>query len=147
AEAIAAQNDAQIAAFGNFFAWQSLRVCVRGGMLVASRRNRMLRKPVQQFWDDLLRRFRIRLCNDSRGLNLRHGSPARVHQKLLVAFRSRDRTFDDLRYEPQSPYRLFHTPARCIVQLRLAHDAALADLSLADFELGLDQYNHLSGGL
>ncbi len=48
---------------------------------------------------------------------------------------------------PNSRTAPLHAFAGGLVQLRIAHDAALAHLALAHFELRLDQYNHLPAGL
>src|ERR1700722_17018474 len=60
-------------------------------------------------------------------------------QELLVSLRARDGTFGDAEHRPAG---LLGQPCGdrvddFLVQFRLAHDAALADPSLADFELRL----------
>ena len=44
---------------------------------------------------------------------------------------------------PNSSHGRAHPLASGLVQLGIAHDAALADLALAHFKLRFDQYNHL----
>ena len=44
---------------------------------------------------------------------------------------------------PRFAHGAVHPLAGGLVQLGLAHDAALAHLALADFKLRFDQYNHL----
>ena len=48
---------------------------------------------------------------------------------------------------PNSRTAPLHPVAGGLVQRGIAHDAALADLALAHFELRFDQYNHLPAGL
>ena len=48
---------------------------------------------------------------------------------------------------PSSRTALVHALASGLVERRVAHDAALAHLALADFKLRFDQYNHLPAGL
>src|SRR5690242_19815447 len=69
-----------------------------------------------------------------------------IEQELLVAFRAGNRTFHDARFEAQALHRVFHARARCAMQFRRAHDAALADLAFPHFELWLDEYNHRTLG-
>ena len=49
-------------------------------------------------------------------------------------------------FESEFAARPVHPLAGGLVQLRIAHDAALADLALAHFKLRFDQYNHLPAG-
>src|SRR5689334_7097021 len=65
-----------------------------------------------------------------------------IQQEFPVPFRPQDGAIDDSRDKTQLVYGGFDTLAGGPVQDRVADDAAFADLTLADFELRLDQYNH-----
>src|SRR5438132_321552 len=65
-----------------------------------------------------------------------------IQQELFVPFRAQDRAVDDRGFEPHILRRLLHALASGAVQLRIAHDPALADLLSAYFKLRLDEYNH-----
>src|SRR5579863_8219029 len=69
---------------------------------------------------------------------------AGMKEKLPIAFSSQDRAGDDATVEPLGLDGGAHTIAGGQMQLRIAHDAALADLAAPDFELGLHQDHQFS---
>jgi hypothetical protein len=70
-----------------------------------------------------------------------------IEEKFLVPFGAGDGAFDDGGFEPVFAHSPLDPFASRPVQVRLAHDAAFANLALANLKLRFDQYNHLSGGL
>src|SRR5450756_2528337 len=70
-----------------------------------------------------------------------------IEKKLLVPFGAGDGAFDNSGLESEFAHGPFDFLASRPVQFRLANDAALAYLALADFKLRFDQYNHLAAGL
>jgi hypothetical protein len=70
-----------------------------------------------------------------------------IEEELLVPFGAEDGAVHDTGLESKYPHRAGHPFASGLVELRVANDAALANLSLPDFKLRFDQYNHLPGWL
>src|SRR5450759_1811265 len=70
-----------------------------------------------------------------------------IEEKLLVPFGAGDGAFDNSSLESRFTHGPFDFLASRPVQFRIANDAALAYLALADFKLRFDQYNHLAAGL
>src|SRR4051794_7156868 len=66
-----------------------------------------------------------------------------MQQKLLVSFRAVDGTLHHAGGEPEFFDGRSNAVACGPMQRRVAHNATLSDLALANFELRLDQYNHL----
>src|SRR4051794_40893197 len=66
-----------------------------------------------------------------------------MQQKLLVSFRAVDGALHDVGDESEFFDGHSNAVACGPMQRRVAHNAALSDLALTDFELRLDQYNHL----
>src|ERR1044072_3540750 len=64
-----------------------------------------------------------------------------IEEKLLVPFRPQNGAIDDAGSESELSHGALHPLASCGVHRRIAHDAALAYLTLPRFELGFDQYN------
>jgi hypothetical protein len=70
-----------------------------------------------------------------------------IEEELLVPFGAEDRAVHDTGLESQIPHGAGHPLASGLVELRVANDAALANLPLSHFKLRFDQYNHLPGRL
>jgi hypothetical protein len=69
---------------------------------------------------------------------------AGMQKKLLIPFRAQYPAIHQARLESKFAHGAFDAVAGGFVQFRLAHDAALAHLPFAHFELRFDQYNHLT---
>src|SRR3979490_2584055 len=64
-----------------------------------------------------------------------------IEQELLVPFSAQNRALDDVLFIAYPSHSRLDALASRAVQLRIAHDAALADLLSAHFKLWLDEYN------
>src|ERR1035438_8468159 len=64
-----------------------------------------------------------------------------IEEKLLVPFGAEDGAVHDAGFESKSPHGAGHPLAGGLMELRVANDAALANLPLPYFKLRLDQYN------
>src|ERR1051326_7080749 len=69
-----------------------------------------------------------------------------IEQELLIPFRAGDGALDHGGLETGFAHGLLHPPAGRLVELGIAHDSALAHLTLAYLKLRFDQYNHLPAG-
>src|SRR5579872_3453617 len=65
-----------------------------------------------------------------------------IKKKLLVPFRAGDGALHNAGFESEISHSRLHPRAHFVVLLGRAHDTALADPALSNFELGLDEYNH-----
>src|ERR1043166_8741744 len=69
-----------------------------------------------------------------------------IEQELLIPFRAGDGALDHGGLKTGFAHGLLHPPAGRLVELGIAHDSALAHLTLAYLKLRFDQYNHLPAG-
>ena len=65
-----------------------------------------------------------------------------IEKKFAIAFRTKDRTGNDSRMEPQGLDRIAHPRAGGVVKLGIANNPAFADFATSDLELRLHQNDH-----